>query len=251
MVLAVIAIIIAIIVAIKGSVHDAKIKKILTDNIVNSVITEVFGENVEYIPNKFVKPGNMVFPFKYDRHEGSDYIKTTYHGLDIELSDISLLAEVETMDENGNVERDYKIECRGQWLIWDFGKELVVEVYVSQINIKDGRKLYGNVSMDNEIFSNRFSVKADDPQEAFYILTPHMREYITKVSDSTNGGLLYLAFSRDGKLQVYVNSGRDFFEFGDKDNADANALHEKYLQELHFFTDIIDTLRVEDTIYKK
>ena len=43
---------------------------------------------------------------------------------------------------------------------------------------------------------------------------------------------------------------RDFFELG-KTNTDAETLRRKFLGELRWFTDIVDTLRVEDTIYKK
>ena len=51
-------------------------------------------------------------------------------------------------------------------------------------------------------------------------------------------------------MHVAVKSGRDFFELG-KSNADVEQLCQKFLDELRWFTDIVDTLRVEDTIYKK
>ena len=103
--------------------------------------------------------------------------------------------------------------------------------------------------MDNEQFDKRFCVRADDPQEAYYLLTPHMMEYITAMADKS-GGTVYLSFLRSGKLHVAVQTGRDFFELG-KTNTDAETLRRKFLGELRWFTDIVDTLRVEDTIYKK
>ena len=103
--------------------------------------------------------------------------------------------------------------------------------------------------MDNEQFSKRFCVTASNPQEAFYILTPHMMEYITAMADKS-GGAVYMSFLRSGKMHVAVRTGRDFFELG-KDNADVEELRQKFLGELRWFTDIIDTLRVEDTLYKK
>ena len=103
--------------------------------------------------------------------------------------------------------------------------------------------------MDNEQFSKRFCVRADDPQEAYYILTPHMMEYILTMADK-GGGTVYLSFLRDGKMHVAVKTRRDFFELG-KSNADVEELRQKFLGELRWFTDIIDTLRVEDTLYKK
>ena len=65
-----------------------------------------------------------------------------------------------------------------------------------------------------------------------------------------SGGTVYLSFLRSGKLHVAVQTGRDFFELG-KTNTDAETLRRKFLGELRWFTDIVDTLRVEDTIYKK
>lgn len=106
-----------------------------------------------------------------------------------------------------------------------------------------------NVTMDNEQFSNRFCVRANNPQEAYYILTPNMMEYIINMANKS-GGTVYLSFLRDGKMHVAVKSGRDFFELG-KRNANVEELRQKFLNELRWFTDIVDTLRVEDTLYKK
>ena len=106
-----------------------------------------------------------------------------------------------------------------------------------------------NVTMDNEQFSKRFCVRADNPQEAYYLLTPHMMEYIITMVDKS-GGTVYMSFLRNGKMHVAVKTGRDFFELG-KSNADVGKLRQKFLGELRWFTDIVDTLRVEDTLYKK
>ena len=47
-----------------------------------------------------------------------------------------------------------------------------------------------------------------------------------------------------------MQTGRDFFELG-RSEANIDKLRQKFLGELKWFTDIIDTLRVEDTLYKK
>lgn len=51
-------------------------------------------------------------------------------------------------------------------------------------------------------------------------------------------------------MHVAVKTGRDFFELG-KSEANMEGLRQKFWGELRWFTDIIDTLRVEDTLYKK
>ena len=225
-------------------------KKLLSDNVISSVLKEALGDIVEYNPWGKINPGSMVFPFSYNCAEGSDHIKAAYHGLNIELGDIELIEESETYDpETGRTEQNKATQFKGQWLTCDFGKELAGEVYISERTKKTRRRLNSNVTMDNEQFDTRFCVRADDPQEAYYILTPHMMEYISTMADKS-GGTVYLSFLRNGKMHVAVQSGRDFFELG-KSNADVGGLRQKFLGELRWFTDIIDTLRVEDTLYKK
>ena len=230
--------------------NNSKLKKLLSDDVVSGVLKEALGDTVVYSPLGTINPGPMVFPFSYNCVEGSDHIKAVYHGLNIELGDISLIDESEFTDnETGQTEKQSLLYFKGQWLTCDFGKELAGEVYISERAKKKRRGMKSDVSMDNEQFDTRFCVRANNPQEAFYILTPHMMEYITAMADKS-GGLVYMSFLRNGKMHVAVQTGHDFFELG-KTNTDAETLRQKFLGELRWFTDIVDTLRVEDTLYKK
>ena len=231
------------------SKYKRRIKSLLSDDVVSGVLKEVLGDSVEYNPWGKINPGSMVFPFSYNCADGSDHIKAVYHGLNIELGDIELIRESQYTDEDGQTQQTSYTQFKGQWLICDFGKELAGEVYISEREPKTRRMLKSNVTMDNEAFDKRFCVRADNPQEAYYILTPHMMEYISTMADKS-GGTVYLSFLRNGKMHVAVKTGRDFFELG-KSNADVEGLRQKFLGELRWFTDLIDTLRVEDTLYKK
>ena len=224
-------------------------KKLLSDKVVGVVLKEVLGDAVEYNPWGKINPGSMVFPFSYNCVDGSDHIKAVYNGLNIELGDVELIDKTEDTDEEGHTNTRQDTVFKGQWLTCDFGKELAGQVYVSERSKKDRRSMKSNVTMDNEQFSKRFCVRADDPQEAYYILTPHMMEYISTMADKS-GGTVYLSFLREGKMHVAVQTGRDFFEFGNN-NANVEELRQKFLDELRWFTDVIDTLRAEDTLYKK
>ena len=51
-------------------------------------------------------------------------------------------------------------------------------------------------------------------------------------------------------MHVAVKTECDFFELG-KGNADVGELRRKFFCELRWFTDMIDTLHVEDTLYRK
>ena len=241
--------IITMVFGTQWSKASGAIKKLLSDNIISGVLKEALGDAVEYNPWGKIKPGSMVFPFSYNCTAGSDHIKVVYHGVNVELGDIELIDESEVTDEEGRTEKTRNTQFKGQWLTCDFGKELAGEVYISERTKKTRKSLKSDVSMDNEQFAKRFCVRANDPQEAYYILTPHMMEYITAMADKS-GGTVYLSFLRNGKMHVAVQTGHDFFELG-KTNTDVETLRQKFLDELRWFTDIVDTLRVEDTLYKK
>ena len=237
------------------SKRTESLKKLLSDNIVSGVLNEVF-ENVEYnafgrIPSAQVKDAGMVFPFEYDSVRGSDYIKGTYKGLNVELSDVELCHVVSHYDEEMQQWRDEEQKVfMGQWLICDFGKELSGEVHLSA-NAKALRKQRrdDSVEMENPAFNDRFLVTAADAQEAYYLLTPHMMEYILTAAGKA-GGEVYMAFLRGGRLHIAVKTGRDFFELG-KSQANADGLRQKFLGELCWFTDIIEALRLENSLYRK
>lgn len=242
--------VVTLVFAYLSSSSSSTLKKLLSDNIINSVLKETLGDTVEYNPCGRLEPGYMVFPFSYNKATGSDHIKAVYNGLNIELSDIELINETEDTDADGNTQKSSTTYFKGQWLICDFGKELSGEVRLSA-NDKKLRKQHKNdsVEMENETFNKRFLVTAQNAQEAYYILTPHMMEYILTMADKS-GGDVYLSFLRDGKMHVAIKTGRDFFELGNS-NANVEELRQKFLGELRWFTDIVDTLRVEDTLYKK
>jgi len=248
--LAVLCIVGAFFFAIRSNNASGKIKKTLSENITRSVIREVLGDDVEYNPWGKIEPGSMVFPFTYNTSTGSDHIMADYKGLDIELGDIELIEKSETTQEEDGIASECRVtHFKGQWLTCDFGKELSGQVFVSQRKRKDRVAMKSNVTMDNEQFNKRFCVRADDPQEAYYILTPHMMEYILSVTNKS-GGTVYMSFLREGKLHVAVQTGRDFFELGE-DKMSVERLHQKFVGELRWFTNIVDTLRVEDSLYKK
>ncbi len=250
LVLGLVFLVIAMVFAYFSSKSSSTLKKLLSDNIISSVLKEALGNSVEYNPWGKLNPGSMAFPFDYNKVEGSDHIKAVYNGLNIELGDIELIYEAETVDADGNTEKNSITNFKGQWLICDFGKELSGEVCLSASDKKLRRQHKNDsVEMENENFNNRFLVTANDAQEAYYILTPHMMEYILSMADKS-GGDVYMSFQRDGKLHVAVKTGRDFFELG-KSNANVEGLRRKFLGELRWFTDMIDTLRVEDALYKK
>ncbi|MGM9556473.1 MAG: DUF3137 domain-containing protein, partial [Oscillospiraceae bacterium] len=165
---AIVFIVLALVGGYQLEKNSSRLKKILSDNVISSVLKEVLGDAVEYNPWGKINPGSMVFPFGYNCANGSDHIKAVYHGVNVELGDIELIEETEYTDnETGQTEKTRNTQFKGQWLTCDFGKELAGEVYISERTKKTRRSLKSDVTMDNEQFDKRFCVRADDPQEAY------------------------------------------------------------------------------------
>ena len=253
--IAVIVLVLSFVFGYQLSKHTKTLKKQLSENITSGVLSEVF-ENVDYnpfchIPDELVEGAGMIFPFSYNRVRGSDHIKGIYKGLNVELSDITLFDVGSYFDEETQQwKEEEKQVFMGQWLVCDFGKMLSGEVHLSE-NAKKLRKQHKNdsVEMENAAFNDRFLTTSANAQEAYYLLTPHMMEYILTAA-SRSGGEVYMTFLRGGKLHVAVKTGRDFLELG-KSDANIAHLRKKFLDELHWFTDIIDSLRLEDTLFRK
>lgn len=226
--------------------YGKKAKTMLSENVTKGVLTSVFGDEYEYNPYGTIHPGNMMFPFDYNNQHGSDHIKAVYHGVNVELGDIELLMVVEDEDENGNKMTSAETRFKGQWLICDLGKESAGDVFVSEYSKKDRKKMKGNVTMDNAQFNSRFCVKADNSQDAFYILTPHMMEYITDMADKS-GSTVYVSFLHDGNIHVAIHTKKNLFEFG-KGSVDIQKLTDQFTSELKWYTDLIDALRVEERV---
>ena len=250
--LAVILLIVALVSGYQLSKNSSTIKKLLGDHIVGNVLNEVFN-NVDYNPFgkiESVSSAGMVFPFSFEKVTGNDHVKANYKGLKIELSDIELYhVEDYYDDEKDRWEEHEQKVFEGQWLICDFGKELSGEVHLSK-NTKKLRKQHKNdsVEMGNPEFNNQFLVTAPNKQEAHYILTPSMMKYILTIADKSSGDI-YFSFLRDGKLHIAVQTGHDFFELG-KTEANIDKLRQKFLNELQWFTDIVDELRLESSLYE-
>lgn len=138
--LAIIFLVLALVGGYQLEKNSSRLKKLLSDNIISSVIKEALGDAVEYNPWGRINPGSMVFPFSYNSTNGSDHIKAVYNGLNIELGDIELIDETEVTDEDGHTETRSDTVFKGQWLTCDFGKELAGEVYLSERPPKTRRK---------------------------------------------------------------------------------------------------------------
>lgn len=240
--------------ALLMSGQQSAIKNLISGNIVQGLLEKAF-DHVAYAPSQRISDevigsSHMVFYKPYEKISGDDYIDAEYKGLHLKMSDITLTRKEEHYDsEKDDWEESEETIFKGQWLTCDFAKELYGEVHLSAAtrNMVSSYKK-ARIRMENEAFNEKFIVTADDPEEAFYILTPHMMEYILHVAE-THRGNLYMSFLRDGKFHIAANTGEDFFELGKK-STDPEKLSQAFLEEIRWYTDIIDQLRIEPNLYK-
>ena len=217
-------------------------------HVIHNAMTEVFDE-VNYQPDKGldlydVADVQMGFPFSFNEVESDDLVEGIYHGLKIRMGDVKLNYVTTSTDEDGNEHSRTETVFKGIWLICDFGKELTADMTISEgIHTKKNR-----IKTDNEKFNKKFGVYSLNPHDVFYILTPHMMEYILQM-DKRCGGDTYMNFSREGKLTIAINTGHETFEI-DSFNMSAAQMREKFVNEVRYITDLLDELKLVDTMYK-
>ena len=172
------------------------------------------------------------------------HIKTVYNGVNIEMSNIILYEVYEEVDDVAYRGHQNNVLFRGPWLICDFGKKPACDVYISEWTKRERESMKSNVKIGNEQFGCRFCVRADNPQEAYRILTPQMMAAISAAADKSVG-TVYMSFLSDGKMHVAIQTWHYLFEHG-KGYDDAEGMRQKFSAEMHRLTDIIDTLNVKE-----
>ncbi len=231
-----------------GNKAKRDMKTLLADYIINSVLGEVFSEFVykpfERISNSCIRQNDMYFPFSFNEIDGGDYIRGVYKGLNIEMSDLRLIRVIRHKKRTTR-----ETVFRGTWLTCDFEKELSADLCVSERTAFGKMMTMGGVKTESVEFNKKFYIRTENEHEAFYILTPHMMEYILAMDTKANADT-YIRFAREGKLHLAINSDRDSFELGFS-NINLKELREKFLLEIKGTLDLIDELRMVDTLYKE
>lgn len=228
-----------------------EMKRCVSENVVRSVINSVF-DGAFYDPfgrlsDSIIENTELGFS-SFNEISGSDYISGVYNGLNVEMSDVKLVQVTRTHTKNGTQETRTTI-FEGPWMICDFGKDLSADLLLVERSGLGKKFAKGGIKTESEEFNKNFLIESDSDHDAFYILTPHMMEYILEM-DQKGGGKTHMRFMRGGKVHIAINSGRNSFELSGT-NVDLAFLKSKFESELRYITDIIDELRLQDTIYKK
>ncbi len=229
-------------------------KKCMADAALVPALEKVF-DNVTYsqngrISDDIILHTDMGFQFHIDKIEGSDYIRAEYKGVGIEMSDITLIDIEVSVDADGDRQETDKVMFRGLWLICDFRKRFSADLRLRERAGFLDKLSKSTIQTENAAFNKQFVIQSDSAHDVFYILTPHMMEYIQKM-DEKAGGRTYMLFQREGKLHLALDTGRDAFEIHSVNKANAKDLREQFISEIQYVTDLIDELKLVDTLYEK
>lgn len=235
-----------LIVGIYGtSAEMALVKRQLNRAVIPQILSEYF-EDVVYNPEGTVPLDQVSEAFwgEYNRHMGSDYIKCRYHGIDIEMSDLTLekVTHRTVTDEKGNTKQEEEVETllHGQWMIFDFHKQLSANVRL----LANTKKRKDGIETENMAFNNKFRISSSSPHDAFYVLTPHMMEHILQVTANAGGNVDFM-FMMDGKLHLAMHTHKNHFETGDLKNTSLDALRDKFRGEIDFILSVVNELKDE------
>ncbi len=229
---------------------DSSAKENAAVPIILTILKEAF-ENVKYDPQKFleVKLLQKANIFKFDEVSGSDYVQATYKGVNIKMSDIEISSATDVAFSKGNLAGSEELHFSGLWIVCDFHKKLSTELTLFERRGIGKLFTFGSTQTEYSDFNKKFYISTQNQHEAFYILTPHMMEYIIKMDKKADGDT-YMSFLQEGKVHIAINSGMNAFELANL-STNANELRERFRNEILYVTDLIDELHLVDTFFAK
>lgn len=138
-------------------------------------------DNVNYEWAKGFSPDTIqkCFNFVSQVNRSEDLINASYKDIPFEMSDV--MATFKTLGPEKHF--------RGRMLIIDLPDKILdsVQLFSTKFAKKYNISYTSNIEMDSVEFNREFMIKATDPHDAFYLLTPHMMEHISKMSTRFEG----------------------------------------------------------------
>lgn len=190
-----------------------------------------------------------------DRYYSNDFTSGKYKDVFFAQADVHI--QVESTDSDGN-NTTYTTIFKGRMMLFEFPKKFAFKLEVVEKrfganrippkNEKTGRK-YHIVKLESSEFNKVFKTYAEDDFEAFYLLDPALMNNIMALENEYKGKILLGFF--DNKLLVALNDGKDAFEPPNVfKKLDEKTEMEKIAKETHIITDFVDTLKLNNKIFK-
>ena len=227
---------------------------------VKSSLEKIF-TNLKYQPDSGVSYSTIASTNMMrmgDRYSANDLVTGNYKNIGFMQSDVHIEEKHETRDSDGHRSEYYVTIFKGRWMIFDFNKNFKADVQVAQRGFGNNKvnswffseNKFQKVEMESQEFNKAFNVYAQQPIDAFYILTPKIMEKIQNL-DERNEGKLLLCFV-DNKLHVGIYNHEDSFEHGSVFRAtDEERTRNEISTDIQKITMFIDELELDNDLFKK
>lgn len=229
-------------------------REIYKSKIVLATFQEIFTD-IHYDMNRGLDRSviaNTQMMYMGDRYHSNDLMSAKYKGINFVSADVHI--EEQDTDSDGNT--TYYTIFRGQWFIFDFNKQFKANIQVCESSFMGARRgglfsgtKYNKVELEDIDFNKRFKTFAENDFDAFYVLTPNTMEKIKKLADNTNGNLLFCFI--DNKLHIGLHNHRDLFEPSVFKKINLEEEKQKILGETKIITDFVDTLNLDNDLFKR
>lgn len=239
---------------------EKQMKTFIGENITKHILAQ-FIRLTGYEPLKYMPENEMresgALP-SYNQISGSDYVKGTYKGKEVEFCDLKLEYEESDTDSDGNTTTSCVTVFQGHLLKIRLGRHLDGGVRVLERRVKRKKKgssgvmnsfwskmgltPYQDVEMEDEEFNRAFGVKAQNPHTAFYILTPQFMQSIIRMDRIANAHT-NICFVGD-YAYISLNNGRDSFEIKNtfKNVESLAAARNRMYQDMQYITAVMDEI---------
>ncbi len=252
-----------VIIAIVSTIIISGPKKSYVDNFKNYFVKRTLEKiftDLQYnpdrgIPEAVISGTGMMYTG--DRYTTNDLILGKYKNINFMQSDVHIEEEHESTDSDGHTTTYYVTIFQGRWMIFDFNKTFKANVEVcekgfsgNQANTLFGKSKYQKVKMESEEFNKKFRVYAQDPHDAFYIITPSLMEKIKRL-EAANKGKLFLGFC-DNQLHVGIHDGSDSFEPGSCfSKINEEEVMNRMSTDVSKITMFVDELELDNDLFRK
>ena len=240
--------IVIFIISIKMIIADNEKKQLIGTNVVSRVIAHEFNI-IEYDALKFIDRDEIEAAALIDNWNschGSDFIHGKYKGLTFTLSDILL-----TFNDKGDDAGPPRTKFKGQWFICELNQNLNTKLRLFERS-SEGKGKKSDVETGNKIFNDKYRILTSDPKMASEILTPYFMEYIINM-DNVAKAQTYICFM-DNKVHFAFYNNRNLFEANDRKvigGMGVDQLRSQIKQEVEYTTTIMDTLLLNEFLFKK
>ena len=219
-------------------------KQEVGQEIIRDIMDQLF-DQAEYLPDHRL-PDALIHSVsipgldRFDRIYGNDYISGVFHGLNFEMSDITLTQIHEVTDSDGRERTEEKEKFNGLWFVCDFAKQIDSSISISP---RPSFSLRKGISLESEEFNRRMLVESDSEHDVYYVLTPSLMEQILNTMKQMKCHL-YFFFSQDGHVHILLDRG-NALEIS-APVRDVDQLHQQFTRQLRQVTEIIDQLRLSE-----